>query len=77
MNHRWRLTGDYPIFTVVMAIYHYLERIGKLLVPLIFWGMTYRIIYIYIGEPFNIHIQSLINIIQENNRVITNKKGRG
>ena len=29
----------------------------------------------YTGEPVNIHIQSLINIIQENNRVITPKKG--
>ena len=29
----------------------------------------------YTGEPVNIHIQSLINIIQENNRVITTKKG--
>ena len=29
----------------------------------------------YPGEPVNIHIQSLINIIQENNWVITTKKG--
>ena len=29
----------------------------------------------YIGEPVNIHIQSLINIMQENNRLITTKKG--
>ena len=29
------------------------------------------------GEPINIHIQSLINMIQENNRVITTKKGKG
>ena len=29
------------------------------------------------GEPVNIHIQSLISIIQENNRVITTKKGNG
>ena len=26
-------------------------------------------------ELVNIHIQSLINIMQENNKVITNKKG--
>ena len=31
----------------------------------------------YPGKPVNIHIQSLINIIQENNRVITTKKGKG
>ena len=29
----------------------------------------------YTGEPVNIHIQPLINIIQENNRLITIKKG--
>ena len=28
----------------------------------------------YLGEPVNIHTQSLINIIQENNRVIATKK---
>ena len=31
----------------------------------------------YPGEPVIIHIQSLINIIQKNNRVITTKKGYG
>ena len=31
----------------------------------------------YPGEPVNIHIQSLINIIQENNWVVTTKKGKG
>ena len=40
--------------------------------------ITYMIINIYYpGEPFNIHIQSIINIIQENNLVITTKKGKG
>ena len=29
----------------------------------------------YPGEPVNIYIQSLINIMQENNWVITIKKG--
>ena len=28
----------------------------------------------YPGEPVNIHVQQLINIIQENNRLITTKK---
>ena len=31
----------------------------------------------YTGEPVNIHIQSLINIMQENNIVINKKKGKG
>ena len=31
----------------------------------------------YPGEPVNIHLQSLINIIQENNWGITTKKGEG
>ena len=31
----------------------------------------------YPGEPVNIHIQSLINIILEKNWVITTKKGKG
>ena len=31
----------------------------------------------YPGENFNIHIQSLINIIQGNSWVITTKKGKG
>ena len=30
----------------------------------------------YPGEPVHVHIQSLINIIQYNNRVITIKKGK-
>ena len=30
----------------------------------------------YPGEPFNIHIQSSINIIQEKNWLITTKKGK-
>ena len=31
----------------------------------------------YLGKPFNIHIQLLTNIIQDKNRVITKKKGKG
>ena len=31
----------------------------------------------YPGEPVNIHIQSIIIIIQENNLLITTKKGKG
>ena len=32
LNHRWELTGNYPVFTVVMVIYHYVERIWRILV---------------------------------------------
>ena len=31
----------------------------------------------YPGEPGNIHIQSLINIMQENNRLIITQKYKG
>ena len=41
-----------------------------------YFYITYMIINIYYpGEPVNIGMQSLINIIQENNWVITTKKG--
>ena len=73
--HRWELPGNYPVFTVVMVIYHYVERICTFLLPL-FFNIIYMIINIYyLGEPVNIRMQSLINIIQENNWVITPKKG--
>ena len=60
---------------MVMVINHYVERIWKILfIP--DYPITYTIMEIYYpGEPVNIHIKSLINIIQENNRVITTKKG--
>ena len=66
-QHRWELPGNYPVFTVVIVIYHYVERIWEfLLTP--FFNITYMIINIYyMGEPVNIHIQLLINIIQQNN----------
>ena len=36
LKHRWELPGNYPVFTVVMAIYHYVERIWRILVTPIF-----------------------------------------
>ena len=33
---RWELPGNYPVFTMLMVIYHYVERIGELLLPPIF-----------------------------------------
>ena len=74
-SHRWELTGNYPVFTVVMVIYHYVDRIWRILVAPIF-NITYTIVNMYyLDEPINIYIQSLKNIIQENNWVITTKKG--
>ena len=35
-EHRWELPGNYPVFTVVMVIYHYVERIWRILVTPIF-----------------------------------------
>ena len=31
-DHRWELPGNYPVFTVVMVIYHYAQRIWIILV---------------------------------------------
>ena len=62
---------------MVVVIYHYVERIWGILIT-----SNFCIIYMimkkyYPGEPVNIHVQSLINIIQKNNWVITTKKGQG
>ena len=73
--HRWELPGNYPVFTMVMLIYHYVERIWRILVSLYFLYNKYDPEKCYPGESVNIHKQSLINIIQENNWVITTKKG--
>ena len=35
-SHRWELPGNYPVFTAVMVIYHYVERIWRILVTPIF-----------------------------------------
>ena len=32
LYHRWGLPGNYPIFTVVMISYHYVERIWRIIV---------------------------------------------
>ena len=32
VHHRWELPGNYPVFTVVIVIYHYIERIWRILV---------------------------------------------
>ena len=39
-KHRWELPGNYPVFTVVMVIYHYVERIWRVLVtPIILYNI--------------------------------------
>ena len=75
LDYRWELPGNYPVFAMVMVIYYYVEIIWKILTTPNFW-ITYTIMNKYYpGEPVNIHIQSLINIMPKNNRVITTKKG--
>ena len=62
---------------MVMVIYHYIERIGELSLPS-FFGVVYTIMKKYYpGEPVNIHIKLLINIIQENNWLMITKKWKG
>ena len=60
-DNRWELTGNYPIFTMVMVIYHYVVIIGEFSLHPIF-HMTYMIIkniikmnqllYIYLLRSF-------------------------
>ena len=60
---------------MVMVIYYYVEIIWIILITHNFLYNIYDHGKNYPGEPVNIHIQSLINIIQDNNRVIGTKKG--
>ena len=55
-RHRWELSGNYPVFTMVMAIYHYIEIIGELLLPVIFCIAYINIKTYYPGEIVNIYI---------------------
>ena len=42
-KHRWELPGNYPVFTVVMVIYHYVERIWRILVtPILIYNICYH-----------------------------------
>ena len=58
-----------------MLIYHYVERTWIIIVTPNFLYNMYDYEKYYPGEPVNIHIQSLMNIIQYTNWVITTKKG--
>ena len=60
-----------------MVIYHYVKRIWRILITPNFCYNIYDHEGNYPDEPVNIHIQPLINIIQDNNWVITIKKGKG
>ena len=58
-----------------MVIYHYVERIWRIIVtPDILYNIYDHEKY-YPDEPVNVHIQSLIHIILEKNRLINTKKG--
>ena len=77
VHHRWELLVNYPVLVVLMIIYHYVEIIWRVLVtPNILYNI-YNHEKCYTGEPFNIHIQPLINIILDNNWGIATKKGKG
>ena len=69
------IDGNYPVFSMVMVIYQYVDRIWRILVtPKNI--ITYRIVNKYYpGETVNINIQSLLNNIRENSWVNTTKKG--
>ena len=56
LRHRWKLPGNYPVFTVVMVICHYVERTWIILITPNFWYNIYdhgkiiqvnQLIYIY------------------------------
>ena len=61
-RHRWELLGNYPVFTVVMVIYRYIEIISIILVTSNFLYKMYDHEKNYPDKPVDIHIQSLINI---------------
>ena len=69
--------GNYPVFAVAMLIYDYVDIILRTLVNPNSLYNIYDNEKCYTGEPVNIHIQSLINMILDNNRVIITKKGQG
>ena len=56
-HHRWELPGNYPVFTVLLEIYHYVERNCRILVTPNFVYNIYDNEKQYPGEPVNIHIQ--------------------
>ena len=61
--HRWELPDNYPFFAVVMILYHYVEKIGRIFVTPDFVYYIYDHEKYYPREPVNIHMQSLIYMI--------------
>ena len=60
---------------MVMVIYHNADRIWRIFVAPNFC-ITYTIMKKYYpGEPVNIHIQLLVDIIQEKSWAVTTRKG--
>ena len=49
VKHRWELPGNYPVFTVAMVIYHYVERIWRILITPILIYNIYDHLYILSG----------------------------
>ena len=69
----WELPGNYPVFNVVISNYRYDKIIWIILIPPKYF-VTYMIMKKYYpGEPVNINIQSLIDIIQQKNWLIATK----
>ena len=62
---------------MVMKIYHYVDTIWRIFVTPNFSYSRYNHEKYYPDELVNIHMQSLINIIQENDWEIITKKGKG
>ena len=60
-----------------MAIFYYRERTRRIIFTIDFLYNIYDHEKYYPYEPVNVNIKSLINIIQDNNRLITTKKGKG
>ena len=56
-----QLTDNYPVFNAVMVIYHYAERIWRVLVTPNSLYNIYDHEKYYPGEPVNIYIYTIIN----------------
>ena len=56
-QNKWELPDNYPVFAMVMVIYHYVERIWRIHITPNFPYNIYNHQKYYPGEPVNIHIQ--------------------
>ena len=55
-RHIWELPANYPIFIVVMVIYHYVEKIWRIIVAPNFLYIIYYNEKHDPGEPVSIQI---------------------